>query len=83
MELKLERNAAKYFERLDAKTQSRLARAFVDLGKEPPEGDIKKLKGIDGYRLRVGDFRIIFKDRGGIRVIDEITTRGQAYRRKK
>ena len=42
-----------------------------------PIGDVKKLHGLNGYRLRVGNFRILF-DRDG-NIID-IDNRGQIYK---
>ncbi len=56
--IKLTKKAEKFIKKQDTDTQKRLLRAIVEL----PEEDIKKLKGIDElYRLRVGDFRIIFE----------------------
>lgn len=45
------------------------------------ELDIKKLKGIDGYRLRVGEYRIIYDlDKGQLIVqIVKIQSRGNIY----
>ena len=46
-----------------------------------PEGDIKKLKGYEKlYRLRIGDWRIIFSyaDRDVI-LIEEVEPRGDVY----
>lgn len=45
-------------------------------------GDIKKLQGIDnGYRLRVGDLRVLFSIEDDRIYIDNIIPRGQAYKR--
>lgn len=47
-----------------------------------PFGDIKKLQGIDnGYRLRVGDLRVLFSIEDDRIYIDNIIPRGQAYKR--
>ncbi|MDE6989458.1 MAG: type II toxin-antitoxin system RelE/ParE family toxin [Lachnospiraceae bacterium] len=47
-----------------------------------PFGDIKKLQGIEnGYRLRVGDLRILFSIEDDTIYIDNIIPRGQAYNR--
>ncbi len=45
------------------------------------QGDVKKLKGYEYYRLRVGDFRSIFtkNDKEFIILLIDIGTRGQAY----
>jgi len=51
------RNAGKYFSSQHKDQQKRLAKAILTL----PNGDTKKLKGYKGlYRLRVGDYRIIY-----------------------
>ena len=45
-------------------------------------GDIKKLQGIEnGYRLRVGDLRVLFSIEDDTIYIDNIIPRGQAYKR--
>jgi mRNA-degrading endonuclease RelE of RelBE toxin-antitoxin system len=46
-----------------------------------PVGDIKKLKGFTvAYRLRVGDWRILF-DMGADITITNILPRGEAYKK--
>ena len=49
------KKAVKFLKRQDVPSQKRLIAAISRL---PLEGDIKKLQGIDGYRLRVGNFRV-------------------------
>jgi len=44
------------------------------------EGDIKKLQGTGGYRLRVGNFRVLFNVDGIIIDIIDIGNRGQIYK---
>ena len=51
------KKAVKFLKRQDVPSQKRLIAAISRL---PLEGDIKKLQGIDGYRLRVGNFRVLF-----------------------
>ena len=54
------KSAHKSFEKLSIQEQKKIHRN-IDLLIEPIENDIKKLKGyVDLYRLRVGDYRIIF-----------------------
>ncbi len=44
------------------------------------QGDVKKLKGMEFYRLRVGDYRVIFEiNKSAIRII-EILRRSEGYR---
>jgi mRNA interferase RelE/StbE len=80
--VKLNKKAKKQMARLGEPMLSRIAEGIDGLEHEPPEGDIKKLQGRDGYRVRVGGCRILFdiKD-GGIDVFG-IERRGQAYKKE-
>ena len=69
--------ALKFLKKQDKATQERLVSA---IGKLPLEGDIRKLQGIDGYRLRVGTFRILFDVNGIVINIIKIGNRGQIYK---
>lgn len=46
-----------------------------------PRGDVRKLEGTDNYRLRVGDYRVIFSKTGEVVDVIKIGNRGQVYRR--
>ncbi len=52
----------------------------IDAINKLPNGDVKKLQGRTGYRLRVGNFRIIFSFSENILYIEEIDNRGQIYK---
>ena len=71
------KKAAKFLKKQDVPTRRRLVAAISRL---PLEGDIKKLQGTDGYRLRVGDFRVLFDVNGIIVDIIDIGNRGQIYK---
>jgi mRNA interferase RelE/StbE len=45
---------------LEESTAKRIIKKVEELSENPFSKDIKKLKGIDGFRLRVGDYRVIF-----------------------
>lgn len=45
-----------------------------------PVGDVKKLKGQPYYRLRVGDFRVLFDRNGEVLLIVKIDNRGRVYK---
>lgn len=53
---------------------------IVEAIRKLPQGDVKKLQGQEGYRLRVGDYRIIFDKNGDILYIEKIDGRGQIYK---
>jgi mRNA interferase RelE/StbE len=68
-----------YLERLDGSTKARIRAALSKLGNEPPQGDIKKLKGRADYRLRVGSYRVIYRIEPETIIVSKIAPRGQAY----
>ena len=43
-------------------------------------GNVLKLQGREGYRLRVGDYRVIFDDDGSVLDILNVGPRGDVYR---
>ncbi len=52
--------------KLEVLIARRIVKKIRELSENPYSGDVKKLKGEEGFRLRVGDYRIIFtieKDR--------------------
>ena len=72
--------AAKYLKRLNEPQKGRIIKALEQLSKEPPEGDIKTMVGRDGYRLRVGDYRLLFDIIDDEIAVHEIGLRGQIYK---
>jgi mRNA interferase RelE/StbE len=51
-------------------------RTYADTG----EGDVVKLQGRDGYRLRVGNWRVIFEIEDDTMVVIDAGARGGIYR---
>ena len=77
MEIRYSKSAIKFLKKQDKPTQQRIVTA---IGKLPFEGDIKKMQGVDGYRLRVGSYRVLFDVKGIIIDIIDIGNRGQIYK---
>lgn len=78
MQIEYSKKAIKYINSADKLTKKRLKESIEKI----PLGDIKKLQGIeDGYRLRVGDLRVLFSMEDNIIYIDNIIPRGQAYKK--
>lgn len=71
------KKALKFLKKQDMPTRKRLTAAIDQL---PLSGDIKKLQGTNGYRLRVGTFRVLFDVNGVIIDIIDIGNRGQIYK---
>lgn len=59
-ELVYSSDALKKLEKLDTLTRERVVVTLERLRIRPESCDIKKLVGMSGYRLRVGDYRVIF-----------------------
>jgi mRNA interferase RelE/StbE len=80
MRVVLERKAAKQLERMNEPMKSRIIAELRNLEKEPPQGDIKKLRGKSGaYRLRVGGYRVLYREWEDCIAVYKIGLRGQAY----
>ncbi len=84
-QLKYRRQARNYLARLPTKIKSRIVSKLHELQDNPDDQnlDVDKLKGESGYRLRVGQYRIIYtrhKDQLVIEVV-KIRPRGDIYRR--
>ena len=81
-EIELSEVAKKDLARLEVQVQDRLRLAFKVLSRNPRPPKSAKLKGRSGYRIRVGDYRIIyeiFKDRVII-LVTRIGHRREVYR---
>lgn len=72
--------AAKFLKKLNEPQKGRIKKALEQLAKEPPEGDIKSLTGRDGYRLRVGNYRVLFDVIDNEIAVHDIGLRGQIYK---
>lgn len=76
MQIKYTKQALKFLQKQPPAAQKRLTNAISQI----PLGDIKKLQGQKSYRLRVGDYRIIFDHLGNIIEIIKIGNRGDIYK---
>ncbi|MBW1739377.1 MAG: type II toxin-antitoxin system RelE/ParE family toxin [Deltaproteobacteria bacterium] len=84
-QLKYRRRARNYLARLPFKTKSEIVQKLHELAHDPdnPTLDIMALKGQTGFRLRVGQFRIIYTRRDDQLIIEivRIRPRGDIYKR--
>ena len=55
-----EKEALKELDKLETSISRRIIKKIDEMSENPSSCDIKKLKASDYYRLRVGDYRIIF-----------------------
>lgn len=71
-------SATRQWMKLSAQLRKRIGaklEAFAQTG----QGDVKRLKGHDGARLRVGDYRVIFYQESGDIVVVAVGHRRDIY----
>jgi mRNA interferase RelE/StbE len=81
MEVRYTKTALKALTRMPA-VAARLIRSKIEQYAEAPASlanNVKKLQGRDGYRLRVGDWRVIFDQEGVVLDVLQIGPRGSIY----
>ena len=80
MEIILSKQASKYYQKAPTQLQTKFDKAFENILKG--EGDIVVMKGEPGFfRMRVGDFTIIFSLTTNAVVIEKIGPRGDIYKK--
>lgn len=84
--LKYSKQAMKYIKKQDQPTKKRLQKALLTLAENPYQRgtlDISLLQGVDSaFRLRVGDFRIVYEiqDKELLIYIISANSRGDIYK---
>ncbi|MBA2654436.1 MAG: type II toxin-antitoxin system RelE/ParE family toxin [Gammaproteobacteria bacterium] len=82
--LLIKRQAKKTLQKLSRPDRNRITEKIMALGANPddPTLDVKPLQGQPYYRLRVGDWRVIYDrdDEVKIIAIEKVKPRGDAYK---
>ena len=76
------RDAIKTLQGLPANIAARIRAKIVQYAADPKSlaNNVKALQGSEGYfRLRVGDWRVIFREDGTVVLIVKVAARGSAY----
>lgn len=83
--IEIDRDAQRWLAQLtDEKLRRRLVAAIDGLALNPRPGGVKKLKGFERrYRIRVGDYRILYEVRDGMLLVLvlDVGDRKDIYRR--
>jgi len=56
----IERRAEKEIRKLKANLRERIIKRIFDLAKEPRPTGCRKLMVLDGFRIRIGDYRVLY-----------------------
>lgn len=76
------RSVQKQLDRLPDEILERVLRRLAGLEMRPRPADVKKLKGRDAWRIRVGDYRVIYEihDRALQIILVSVGHRREVYR---
>lgn len=82
-EIRLHPEAARAFRRLQAPLRGRIEAAIDSLSAEPRPRGAVKLAGRDDFRIRVGEYRIVYAvdDAEQLVLVARIAHRREVYRR--
>ncbi len=80
MKIHLLRRASKDLLVLNRIDRTRILAKLKTLEKPPFPANVKRLTGREDYRLRVGDYRILFKVVQGMIIVSRIAHRREVYR---
>ncbi len=80
--LEISHIAHKQIEALPLRLAQRINEAIAGLANEPRPVGAKKLVGIEGYRIRVGDYRVLYvvNDESRLIVVYRVKHRREVYR---
>jgi mRNA interferase RelE/StbE len=80
-EVRYTRQALKALRKMPADMAERIITKIEQYAEEPDSlsNNVKALKGREGIRLRVGDWRVIMNDEGVVLAVLEIGPRGSVY----
>ena len=76
MKVIIRKFAEKNIKRLPANQRARVVAAIYAL----PDGDVKPLRGEPGFRLRVGDLRVVYDIVDDEIIVYEVGNRGDIYK---
>ena len=80
--LEVSHTAHRQIRKLPAQTQERVNQAIARLAEDPRPLGVKKLVAREGYRVRVGDYRILYHVDDGAKlvVVYRVMPREDVYR---
>ena len=80
-EITFTKAAAQTLKRMPANEAKRVRSKIEQYARDPASlaANVKKLQGREGFRLRVGDWRVIFDENGDVLAVLQIGPRGSIY----
>lgn len=76
------KSASKELKKLHPEAAKKIAIAIDKLSHDPRKGNVRPMTGVKSWRLRVGDYRVVYDINDGklIILIIRVRPRGSAYR---
>ena len=71
--LSFSKQAVKELQKINEPFYSSIKQAIINLADNPRPSGCKKLKGRDGYRIRVGNYRVIYEIFDNELVVEVVT----------
>jgi mRNA interferase RelE/StbE len=71
-QVRIEKKVLKKLEKIAEPWYSQLKIHILELGNNPRPSGMKKLKGLQAYRIRVADYMVIYEIADEIRIVDVI-----------
>lgn len=81
--IEIDTTAAKALARIQRNFQKRIAQAIANLAVDPRPTGCTKMSGTkDAYRIRIGDYRVVYTVKDAVRIvkIEKIAHRREVYR---
>lgn len=82
--IRIRKQAKKKLQSLRAADRARITEKIMLLGANPEhsELDVKPMEGVSYYRMRIGQWRVIFDRQDALKIIsiEKIKPRGDAYK---
>lgn len=81
--VEVQRSAERDLDRLSTTLFDRISARLITLAEDPRPPGAEKLAGLEAFRVRVGDYRIVYEvdDSGRIVVVTRVRHRRNVYRK--
>lgn len=81
--VEVQRSAERDLDRLSTTLFGRISARLIALAEEPRPPGAEKLAGLEAFRIRVGDYRVVYEvdDAARVVVVTRIRHRGDVYRK--
>lgn len=67
--MQIAKRAAKALRAIDPRQRRRIETAIAALADDPRPSGAKRLQGVDAYRIRIGDYRVVYDVEDAVRVV--------------